>query len=70
MATDKLLPLAAMEKILKSCGAERASDKAKSALKDIVEDIAAEIAERAVRLATHSGRVTVKASDIKLAAKY
>ena len=70
MATQKLLPLAAMEKILKGCGAERASDKAKAALKNIVEDIASEIAERAVSLAKHSGRVTVKASDVKLAAKY
>lgn len=59
-----------MEKILKNCGAERASDKAKAALKDIVEEIAAEIAERAVKLATHSGRVTVKAGDVKLASKY
>ena len=70
MATQKLLPLAAMEKILKNCGAERASDKAKGALKDVVEEIASEIAERAVKFATHSGRVTVKAGDVKLAAKY
>jgi histone H3/H4 len=59
-----------MEKILKNCGAERASDKAKAALKDVVEEIAAEIAERAVKFATHSGRVTVKGSDVKLASKY
>jgi histone H3/H4 len=70
MSTTKLLPLAAMEKILKNCGAERASDKAKSALKDVVEEIANEIAERAVKFAVHSGRVTVKADDVKLASKY
>lgn len=70
MATEKLLPLAAMEKILKNCGAERASDKAKGALKDVVEEIAAEIAERAVKLAMHSGRVTVKSEDVRLASKY
>lgn len=70
MVTQKLLPLAAMEKILKNCGAERASDTAKAALKDVVEDIAAEIAERAVKFSVHSGRVTVKASDVKLASKY
>ena len=70
MVSKRLLPLAAMEKILKQSGAERVSDKAKAALKDIVEEIAAEIAERAVKLAVHSGRVTVKASDVKLAAKY
>jgi len=70
MANGKrLLPLAAMEKILKTCGAERVSDKAKAALKDVVEDKAEEIAAAAVKLAIHAGRKTVKAGDIKLAAK-
>lgn len=58
-----------MEKILKNCGAERVSDKAKIALKNVVEDIADEIASNAVKLALHAGRKTVKAGDIKLAAK-
>lgn len=69
MASKRLLPLAAMEKIMKQCGAERVSDKAKAALKDIVEDIAEEIAQNAVRLANHAGRKTVKAGDVKLASK-
>lgn len=68
-ANKKLLPLAAMEKVLKLAGAERVSDKAKAALKDVVEDKANEIASSAVRLAMHAGRKTVKAGDIKLAAK-
>lgn len=69
MTSSRLLPLAAMEKILKQSGADRVSDKAKVALKNTMEDIADEIATRAVNLAKHAGRVTVKASDIKLAAK-
>jgi histone H3/H4 len=69
MTSSRLLPLAAMEKILKQSGANRVSDKAKVALKNTMEDLADEIAAKAVNLAKHAGRVTVKASDIKLAAK-
>ena len=69
MPTKKLLPLAAMEKILKMGGAERVSDKAKVALKSMLEDIGEDIAVQAVILAQHAGRKTVKDRDIKLAAK-
>ena len=67
--SKKILPLAAMEKILKEAGAERVSDKAKAALKDVVEEAAEEIAVQAVKFAVHAGRKTVKAGDIKLAVK-
>ncbi|MBS3143205.1 histone family protein [Candidatus Woesearchaeota archaeon] len=69
MTSKKLLPLAAMEKILKNSGAERVSDKSKAALKEVLETLAEEIAGNAVRLALHAGRKTVKSGDIKLAAK-
>lgn len=67
--SSRLLPLAAMEKILKNSGAERVSDKAKVALKNVVEDIADNIANKAIQLAKHAGRTTIKDRDIKLAAK-
>ncbi|MFH1324493.1 MAG: histone [Nanoarchaeota archaeon] len=69
--SDKLLPLAAMEKIIKKVGGSniRVSDKAKVALKEVIELKAEEIAEKAWRLATHAGRKTVKEDDIKLAVK-
>ena len=67
--STRILPLAAMEKILKQCGADRVSDKSKVALKNVVEDLADEIAVRAIKLANHAGRKTVKARDVKLAAK-
>ncbi len=65
----RLLPLAAMEKILKDCGAERVSETAKVAMKNVLEEIADQIAEKSVQLARHAGRTTVKDRDIKLALK-
>ncbi len=67
--TDKLIPLAAMEKLLKQGGAERVSDKAKVALKNAIEEIAGIISAKAIKLANHAGRKTIKAEDIKLAVK-
>ena len=69
MASKRLLPLAAMEKILKQAGAERVSDKAKEALKAMIEEEAEKIAVQAVKFAGHAGRKTVKAGDVKLAAR-
>ena len=68
--SKRLIPVVAMEKIMKNAGADRVSDKAKTALKNIVEDIAEEIAANAAKLAMHAGRKTVKARDIKLATKH
>ena len=67
--SDKFLPLAAMEKILKQGGAERVSEKAKVALKNAIEEIANEIAVKAIKLSAHAGRKTIKSEDIKLAVK-
>ena len=67
--TEKLLPLAAMEKLLKEGGAERVSDKAKAALKNALEEIAHDIAVKSIKLSAHAGRKTIKAEDIKLAVK-
>jgi len=65
----KLLPLAAMEKILKTHGAERVADNAKEALREVLEDIPERIAVDSVRLALHARRKTVKAEDVKLAVR-
>ena len=67
--TKRLIPLAAMEKILKECGADRVSDSAKNALKDILEEKAEEIAQKAIKFAQHAKRKTIQSGDIKLAAK-
>jgi histone H3/H4 len=67
--TDTILPLAAMEKLLKKAGAPRVSEDAKEALREALEDHAAGVGTKAIQLAQHSGRKTVKAIDIKLAVK-
>ncbi len=65
----KILPLAAMEKLLKKCGAPRVSEEAKETLKEILESYAYELGQKAVRIAQHSGRKTIKSGDLKLALK-
>lgn len=66
---ERLIPLAAMEKIMKEAGADRVGESAKVALKNIIEEKAEEISIRAIKFAMHAGRKTIKANDIKLAIK-
>lgn len=58
-----------MYRILKKSGAERVSDESADELRRIIEEVAINIAKSAVEMSTHAGRKTVKAEDIKLAAK-
>lgn len=69
MPRENILPLAAMEKLLKKVGASRVSEDAKESLREFLEEKAKEIGEKAVKLAAHSGRTTIKAADINLAKK-
>jgi DNA-binding protein len=69
MTPKKILPLAAMEKLLKKCGAARVSEDAKDMLKNILEEYGEEIGKKAIKAAEHAGRKTIKAVDIKLALK-
>ncbi len=67
--TKSILPLAAMEKLLKKAGAPRVSADAKEALREVLEEQAEKIGDKAARLAKHSGRKTVKKADVKEAAR-
>jgi histone H3/H4 len=67
--SHRLMPLATMEKIILEAGGERVSEDAKVELKRIIEERAIEIAEKAIKFASHAGRKTIKAEDIKLALK-
>ncbi len=66
---EGVLPLAAMEKILKNAGAARVSADAKDALRVVLEDYGKVLATKAKEIAKHAGRTTIKAEDIKLAVK-
>ena len=63
------LPIAPIGRIIKNAGAIRVSEDSKEALGKVLEEYGEEISRKALLLAKHAGRVTVKASDIEMAAK-
>jgi len=64
------IPVAPFERILKKAGADRTGEDGLVAMRDAVEDYADKLAKESAVLARHAGRKTVKAEDVKLAAKY
>lgn len=60
---------AAIHRLIEKAGAPRVGDDAVEELKIILEEVAIKISREALELASHAGRKTVKASDIRLAVK-
>ena len=63
------LPLAPIGRIIKNAGGLRVSKDAEDTLRKVLEQCGEDISLQAVKLAKHAGRVTVKATDIEMAAK-
>ena len=61
--------LSVMYRILKKAGAERVSDESANELRRILEEVGTSIAKSAVEMSVHAGRKTIKAEDVRLAAK-
>lgn len=57
----------AAKKILRNAGATRVSGSASRELAEMLNGMAYSLAQKAVRLAKHAGRKTVRKSDIDLA---
>jgi histone H3/H4 len=58
------LPIAPVTRIMRNAGAERVSEDASQELVNLLEDYGEKIARKAVSLARHAGRKTVKVEDI------
>ncbi|MFP3910142.1 MAG: histone family protein [Halobacteriota archaeon] len=61
------LPIAPIDRMIRNAGADRVSEDAREAMAEVLEEWATEVSRRAMEVARHAGRKTVKAEDIKLA---
>jgi len=67
--TDLELAVAPMYRLCKKAGAERVSEAAAEELAKALDEIGLRIAKEALDFAMHSGRKTIKAEDIEIAAR-
>ena len=63
------LPIAPINRIIRNARAERVSEDASAELAMLLEEYGTKIARKAVNLARHAGRKTVKREDILIAAE-
>ena len=69
MSSGPEFGLAAMYRVMKKSGAERVSDEAADELRKVLEEVGERISRQAVELSVHAGRKTIKAEDVRFAAK-
>lgn len=61
--------MAPIDRIFHKAGAERVGEDAVQALRDVLEYVAFDVANKSIELARHAGRKTVTAEDIKTAVR-
>ncbi len=61
------IPIAPVIRIIRKTGAERVGTEAGEALADQMEQYGLKIAKEALKLASHAGRKTITAADIRMA---
>jgi len=64
-----MLPLLPFERIAKKAKISRISREALEELRDITDEMATEIAEKAVKISRHAGKRTVMATDVRFVIK-
>ena len=64
------LSILAFERIAKKAGVKRISRSAVEEMRDMMEDRASELSQKAVKLADHAERNTVLEKDIEFVSKY
>jgi len=66
---ERILPLAAIDRVIRKAGAERVSESASQALGEVLEEHGIKISQQAAVFSKHAKRKTVTGEDIKLAVK-
>lgn len=66
---ERILPLAAVDRLIRKGGAARVSEDAAEALSEILEEKGIEISRKAIEFSVHAKRKTITAEDIRLAVK-
>ena len=61
--SDRIIPLAPLDRLIKSAGAKRVSQDAREKLAEYLEEVGLELSQQALVLANHASRCTVTASD-------
>ena len=67
--SKNILPVAAVDRLIRSAGAARVSESAARALGEVLEEYGADLSRQAMEFAGHANRKTVTAADVKLAVK-